>query len=111
MILIASAFATKETLKINKIEQDESIVTVQNGQLRGTVYDSYREFLGVPYMQQPVGNLRFADPLPAQNWQGVLNATQFLPGCPQPCHLPPGIIDLIFKSRIFFNLFFLFYFF
>ncbi|KAF5283605.1 hypothetical protein FQR65_LT13811 [Abscondita terminalis] len=32
------------------------------------------QFLGVPYAQPPVGNLRFKDPQPVLKWSGVWNA-------------------------------------
>ena len=34
-------------------------------------------YLGIPYAQPPIGDLRFRPPQPALPWQGVLDATQF----------------------------------
>lgn len=42
-----------------------------------------RTFLGIPYAQPPVGEQRFAAPLPVQHWSGVLAAEQFGPSCVQ----------------------------
>lgn len=42
-----------------------------------------RAFLGVPYAQPPVGELRFQPPQPAKRWHGVLEATDFGPSCMQ----------------------------
>lgn len=42
-----------------------------------------RQFLGIPYAQPPVGDLRFAPPLPATQRSGTLNATKFAPSCMQ----------------------------
>lgn len=42
-------------------------------------------YLGIPYAQPPIGNLRFAPPkydeLPS--WEGTRNATEYAPGCLQ----------------------------
>jgi len=47
-----------------------------------------RAFYGIPYAAPPIGNLRWADPVPPQNWTSPLEANQFAPGCPQICALP-----------------------
>ena len=42
------------------------------------------EFLGIPYAQPPVGDLRWRAPLPAKRWPGVRDASKFGAACPQP---------------------------
>jgi para-nitrobenzyl esterase len=61
-----------------------AVVRVADGTLLGTVSDSTRQFLDVPYAAPPVGNLRFRPPRPALPWPGVRDATQAGPECPQP---------------------------
>ena len=46
-------------------------------------FNHYR-FLGIPYAEAPVDELRFHDPVPVHPWQGVMNATEFSAQCPQP---------------------------
>ncbi|EFN79359.1 carboxylesterase 1C isoform X2 [Harpegnathos saltator] len=43
------------------------------------------QYLGIPYAQPPVGNLRFARPVtnPLPSWSDVRNASQFAPSCQQ----------------------------
>ncbi len=43
---------------------------------------TYYSFEGVPYARQPVGELRFRRPLPAEPWEGTLDATDRIL-CPQ----------------------------
>nr|KAG5686968.1 hypothetical protein BaRGS_022969 [Batillaria attramentaria] len=45
-----------------------------------TVY----QFLGVPFAEPPIGQLRFKKPVPVRPWNVTLNATEFAPSCPQP---------------------------
>jgi para-nitrobenzyl esterase len=42
------------------------------------------EFLGIPYAQPPVGNLRWHEPVAAKSWSGVRDAIKFGAPCSQP---------------------------
>ena len=55
------------------------------GVLEGTLNPAtgIRSFKGVPFAQPPVGNLRWKEPQPPENWAGVRKAGQFGPRCPQ----------------------------
>lgn len=55
-------------------------VTIQNGTIVGKHIESYNQdaFLGVPFAQPPVGNLRFNAPQPInQTWTTSLSATEY----------------------------------
>ncbi len=54
------------------------------GALRGSERDGVRTFLGVPYAEPPVGELRFRAPRPAKPWSGERDATNWAPRAPQP---------------------------
>ena len=41
-------------------------------------------YLGIPYAEPPVGELRFAAPNPAKPWSGIKEAREFGSACPQP---------------------------
>jgi para-nitrobenzyl esterase len=57
----------------------------QPGQLRGIAKPGGgAQFLGIPYGQPPVGDLRWHEPLPAKPWAGVRDANAFGSPCAQP---------------------------
>jgi carboxylesterase type B len=61
------------------------VVQTTSGEIHGFINQStplVRQFLGVPYAQPPLGNLRFMPPQTKQN-AGVINATAFAPSCMQ----------------------------
>lgn len=56
-----------------------SQVKIENGLLEGTANAStgIRSFKGIPFAQPPVGDLRWKEPQPVQNWKGVRKADHF----------------------------------
>ena len=52
-------------------------VKTQNGILKGFEEDGVKKFLGVPFAQAPVGELRWKAPQPLQAWEGVREALGF----------------------------------
>jgi acetylcholinesterase len=40
-------------------------------------------WLGIPYAEKPIGDLKFKRPLAIKNWQGIYNATEFPNSCLQ----------------------------
>lgn len=69
---------------------------VANGTLAGTAESSgIRSFKGIPFAAPPVGDLRWKEPQPAANWQGVRQATAFGPRAMQR----PIFGDMGFRSN------------
>lgn len=65
--------------------KDNFVVDTKSGQLRGVARPSGgAEFLGIPYAEPPVGNLRWHEPLPVRTWKGVRDASAFGAPCAQP---------------------------
>jgi para-nitrobenzyl esterase len=60
-----------------------SRVTIQQGDLEGLLETGVHKFLGVPYAQPPVGDLRWRAPQPFPEWRGLRKAQAFGPACPQ----------------------------
>lgn len=54
-------------------------VRTANGTLEGTDESGVRAFRGIPFAQPPVGNLRWREPQPVKNWEGVRKAHTFGP--------------------------------
>jgi para-nitrobenzyl esterase len=71
-------------------------VTTAHGVLQGTVNPTtgIRIFKGIPFAQPPVGDLRWKEPQPANDWTGVRKAVQFGPRCAQR----PVFGDMNFRS-------------
>ncbi|CAB3399558.1 unnamed protein product [Caenorhabditis bovis] len=57
------------------------------GPIRGNIYkhgDKIVEgYLGIPFGKPPVGELRFAKPVPCDKWDEVKDCTSYAPKCPQ----------------------------
>ncbi|XP_031555482.1 putative inactive carboxylesterase 4, partial [Actinia tenebrosa] len=67
---------------------DSLVVDTAAGSVRGRLQNvihglSVKQFVGIPYAEPPVGELRFARPQPAKPWNGVKEAVKFGPICPQ----------------------------
>ncbi|CAG9854755.1 unnamed protein product [Phyllotreta striolata] len=72
-----------------RAEIAEPLVTTPLGQVKGTVITSRLaksifSFRGIRYAKAPVNDLRFKPPVPVEKWEGIYNATEDGPLCPQP---------------------------
>ncbi|CAD5223113.1 unnamed protein product [Bursaphelenchus okinawaensis] len=65
-----------------KVKVELSQGTIQGYELK-TDLGTANVFKKVPYIEPPVGELRFHAPVPAKFWNGVLDATKPAPACPQ----------------------------
>lgn len=52
------------------------VVRTTSGPVRGLWRDGSAAFLGIPYAEPPVGELRFAAPVPHRPWEEVLDAVE-----------------------------------
>lgn len=64
--------------------EGDPVVSITSGKIAGRVLPSGRaEFLGIPYAQPPVGDLRWHEPVPPKPWDGVRDAKVFGSPCAQ----------------------------
>ncbi len=59
--------------------------------ITGRPYDA---FLGVPFAQPPLGELRFRKPEGLEPWEGIYNATEYADHCMQPITRLYGVIGM-----------------
>jgi para-nitrobenzyl esterase len=80
LLTLAAAFAVSAVAwAAPSAPQVKTMSGVVEGKDDGTV----RSFLGIPYAQPPVGDLRWKPPVPAAKWDGVRKATDFGQHCLQ----------------------------
>lgn len=67
------------------IASADVIINTNSGPIQGTasLVEDVDAFLGIPYAEPPVNELRFAKTVPKKNWSEVHNATQLPPPCTQ----------------------------
>jgi para-nitrobenzyl esterase len=86
-LLIALLFILTLPLVSRTLRADDKslVVTTSAGQVQGTSRKGGgAEFLGVPYAEPPIGNLRWHEPVPAKPWTTVRAASTFGAPCSQP---------------------------
>ncbi|PAV16481.1 sterol esterase from carbohydrate esterase family CE10 [Pyrrhoderma noxium] len=58
-------------------------ISLDYGSFQGTITGNLSLFLGIPFAQAPIGDLRFLPPQPPLTLEGVQNASTYGPVCPQ----------------------------
>lgn len=85
------------TISLLSIAQNPSLqIKTVNGVVEGVAEKSgVKSFKGIPFAAPPVGQYRWREPQPVQNWQGVRKADKFGPRAMQP----PIFGDMNFRSN------------
>ncbi len=68
---------TADIAKVLETQDQDPQVTTKNGVLEGLNQSGLSVFLGVPFAQAPVGDLRWKAPQPVKNWDGVRQAKEY----------------------------------
>jgi para-nitrobenzyl esterase len=81
---------------VTAFAQQTTQATIANGKLEGVVVPTtgVRTFKGIPFAQPPIGDLRWKEPQPVKNWDGVRKADHFGPRAMQK----PVFGDMGFRS-------------
>lgn len=64
--------------------EENYIVEISSGKIQGYFNRGVIKFKGIPYVEPPVGKLRFKPPVPVEPWNDIRDATKYSPVCPQP---------------------------
>ncbi len=64
-------------------KNDGTLVKTQYGPVQGLMHNGIRQFLGIPFAKPPVGDLRWANPVPPDAWTDVRPAKQYGAFCAQ----------------------------
>jgi para-nitrobenzyl esterase len=72
------------------VQGGDPVVRTDAGRVRGENTAEGGQFLGIPYAEPPVGNLRWREPHPVRPWQGVREAGEFGSTCVQSASWDPG---------------------
>ena len=68
-----------------RADDNPFVVKTASGQLQGKArFRGGAEFLGIPYAEPPVGDLRWHEPVPVKPWSGVRETASFGAPCSQP---------------------------
>lgn len=87
LFLLASCCLASDVVK------DTSLGQIRGNRLvvLGRVVEEYR---GIPYAQPPLGRLRFKPPIPAEPWEGILDARSRRTACPQVFTFPRAFANI-----------------
>ena len=95
LLVFALSFFAEQGISQQLIDTAAPRIKVNNGTLEGINESGIFSFKGIPYAQPPVGNLRWKEPMPAKNWDGIRKADKFGPRAMQL----PLFGDMNFRSN------------
>jgi para-nitrobenzyl esterase len=79
-------------------------VKVEGGLVEGVAEDGLMVFKGIPFAAPPVGELRWKPPMPVISWEGVRQANEFAPQCPQSQFMPGAPEPLSSEDCLYLNI-------
>ena len=73
-----------------------SIISTEKGKIQGYEKNNIDYFLGIPFAEPPIQNLRWKAPQDKAAWKGVLQTNKAGPSCMQPTDIGnTQFIDLL----------------
>jgi para-nitrobenzyl esterase len=88
--LTALAAALLTPVPAQAVQHADPVVRTDAGWVRGETTAEGRQFLGIPYAEPPVGDLRWRAPQPVRPWHGVRSTQDFGNKCVQGSSWDPG---------------------
>ena len=70
------------------------IVEIENGSIKGVQEGNLKKYLGIPYAEPPIDELRWAPTKPAQNWKGIKSVESNSKICFQPKQFQIGTFSI-----------------
>jgi para-nitrobenzyl esterase len=81
--LIGAAFFVPGVFLSGALAQSAPRIAAKAGPVEGIVKDNMAQFLGIPFAEPPVGDLRWMPPKAKASWKDVRQAKAFGPACAQ----------------------------
>jgi acetylcholinesterase len=104
----------KPNIQIRQASANNLIVQTNNGQVQGKTIIVSQNFLakykvnawlGIPFAEKPINDLRFKPPVPVKNWSGVLNTTTWPNTCYQDNSANSGLNTPLSEDCLYLNVF------
>jgi len=80
LILITALFSCSSS-------SSSEVVETSKGKLQGYEKNEVNYFLGIPYAEAPIGELRWQPPKPVKAWQGIKSVNALGSSCMQPTNI------------------------
>lgn len=97
-VCLISKPAVKKKSAVSNSNKVTEVLTLKNGKVEGLMTKDMEVevYAGIPYAKPPVGNLRWKEPEPVDNWEGVLDCKSFAPISMQDKtnHVMSTIVDI-----------------
>ncbi len=90
------AFALMITFLSCSSSKSSEVIETSLGKIQGFQTDQVNFFLGIPYAEAPIGDLRWQPPKPVEAWDGLKSAEKLGPSCMQPTNIGnSAFLDLL----------------
>lgn len=91
LLYLLAFVALNASCNASESEQSFERVSLTSGDVNGFRKEGDSDtiaYLGIPFAEPPIGQLRFQPAKAKRPWNDVLEAKAFAPGCPQKCIMP-----------------------
>ena len=81
LFVLARPSTERIPASLEKRQEKTEALTLRNGKVQGAYSKdkAVEIYAGIPYAKAPIGSLRWKEPVPIENWDGVKDCTYFAP--------------------------------